>query len=144
MANKAAKFNDVKEAFDMANMGEFSEIEAWLDRETGTTLVRFPEGVDDEEEPLPDDIDDESRYMPIPDKRDLRLGKPLVLQFACEQMPEHYDKIREIFSRRGAYARFKDLLEREEQLDAWYAYETEQTHQAIRQWCADNDIELSD
>jgi hypothetical protein len=40
-----------------------------------------------------------------------------------------------MFQRRGAYARFKDLLDREGLLDQWYAYETAVTERALRAWC---------
>ena len=48
----------------------------------------------------------------IRDKRELDLGKPLVLDFAREFLPDDYDEVRHIFSRRGAYRRYKNLLER--------------------------------
>ncbi|WP_353817004.1 hypothetical protein [Mesorhizobium sp.] len=63
----------------------------------------------DDVEELPDDVEDSERYIAIPDKRELDLGKPLVLTFARHHLPDDYDKVREIFSRAGAYARFKDL-----------------------------------
>ena len=63
----------------------------------------------DNDEELPDDIDDE-KYISIPDKRELDLGKPLVLDFAREFLPDDYDEVSHIFSRRDAYRRYKDLL----------------------------------
>jgi hypothetical protein len=47
------------------------------------------------------DINDE-KYIFISDKRELDLGKPLVLDFAREFLPDYYDKVRHIFSRRGS------------------------------------------
>ncbi|WP_353839486.1 hypothetical protein [Mesorhizobium sp.] len=76
--------------------------------ETGK-IYCHSEWVDDVEE-LPDDLEDSERYIAIPDKRELDLGKPLVLSFARHHLLDDYDKVREIFSRAGAYARFKDLL----------------------------------
>ncbi len=71
--------------------------------------VRQEFGEDEEE--LPDDIGDGDKYLRIPDKSELDLGKPLVLDFARQFLPDDFNKVREIFSKRGAYARFKDLLE---------------------------------
>lgn len=144
MTDKPAKFSDIEDAFSMVDVNGLGEIEAWVDRRTGVTYVSIPEAISGEKNVLPDDIDDEDRYLSIPDKRDLGLGKPLVMRFARNQVPELYDRIWEIFSRRGAYARFKGLLEREGHLEEWYAYEEEQRQQAIRQWCDDNGIALSD
>jgi len=115
---------------------------AWVCRETGKVLWHSDEF--DDFEPLPEDIDDEDRYVPVPGKRELDLGKPLPLEFTRTHLPDCYEQVREIFSHRGAYARFKNLLERHQSLDAWHQWETEQTRQALRTWCADNGITLSD
>jgi hypothetical protein len=42
---------------------------------------------------LPDDIDDE-KYISIPDKSELDVGKPLVLDFVREFLPDDYDEVR--------------------------------------------------
>src|SRR6516165_3207892 len=60
----------------------------------------------------------------IPDKRELDLGKPLVLDFAREFLPVDYDEVRHIFSRRGAYRRYKDLLVRRGALERSYVSRT--------------------
>ena len=45
-------------------------------------------------------------------KNDLDLGSRLALRFADQHLPEKAaDKVYDIFRRKGAYARFKDLLE---------------------------------
>jgi len=36
---------------------------------------------------LPDDIEGDKKYIAIPDKRELDLGKPLALDFAREFLP---------------------------------------------------------
>ena len=115
---------------------------AWVCRETGAVLCHSDEF--DEFDPLPEDIDDEDRYVPVPDKHELALGKPLALEFARTQLPACYEQVCAMFAHRGAYARFKDLLERHQSLDAWYQWEDEQTKQALRAWCADNGITLAD
>ena len=85
------------------------ENEAYLDRQSGKIYWHSEFGDNDEE--LPDDIDDK-KYILIPDTRELDLGKPLVLDFAREFIPDDYDEVRRIFSRRGAYRRYKALLVR--------------------------------
>lgn len=116
--------------------------EAWLRRATGEVLWHC----DDVEDfgPVPEDIDVGDRYVAVPDKRDLGLGKPLALDFARTHLPEQFEQVQGIFSRRGAYARFKDLLERHDSLDAWYQWEQDMTRQALREWCEDNDIQLAE
>ena len=94
---------------------------------------------------LPDDVDDDDEnYVGIPSKRDLGLGKPLVLDFAREFLPDDFDEVRYIFSRSGAYSKFKALLTRRHALERWYDFESKATERALREWCAENSIELAD
>src|SRR5262244_2408870 len=102
-------FSDLLLGFEFVNSGGMGENEAYLDRQSGKIYWHSEFGDNDEE--LPDDIDD-TKYILIPDKRELDLGKPLVLDFARELLPDDYNEVRHIFSRRGAYRRYKDLLVR--------------------------------
>ena len=100
---------DLQLAFDFVSSGAAGENEAYLDRQSGK--IYWHSEFSDNDKELPDDIDDE-KYIAIPDKRELELGKPLVLDFAREFLPDDYDEVRHIFSRRGACRRCKDLLVR--------------------------------
>lgn len=92
--------------------------------------------VDDE---LPEDLDDDEKYLPIPDKKELGLAKPLALDFARECVPDGFEEVRDIFSRSGAYKRFRAFLIQRRVLERWYNFETKATERALREWCADND-----
>jgi hypothetical protein len=96
----------------------------------------------DEPDELPDDVENEEKYIAIPTKRQLDLGKPLVLEFTQELLPNDFDDVRDIFRRKGAYARFKDLLARRDALAAWHDFEAKATKRALREWCEDNSIEV--
>ncbi|MGH8190315.1 MAG: UPF0158 family protein [Rhodanobacteraceae bacterium] len=138
----AVKLADMEDAMMFVSSGEIFDNVAWLRRDTGEMI--WHGGDSDDFEPLPEDIDEEDRYVAIPDKRDLGLGKPLALEFARSHLPECFEQVLGMFSHRGAYARFKVLLDRRESLDAWYQWEQEQTRQALREWCADNGVKLAD
>ena len=71
------------------------------------------------------------------------LGKPLVLDFAREFLPDDYDEVRHIFGRRGAYRRYKDLLVRRGVLERWYDFSNKAGEAALRGWCSENGIDLS-
>jgi hypothetical protein len=94
----AVNFSDLQLAFEFVSGGRMGENQAYLDRQLGKIYWHSEFGDNDEE--LPDDIDDE-KYISIPDKRELDLGKPLVLDFAREFLPDDYDEVRHIFSQRG-------------------------------------------
>jgi len=48
------------------------------------------------------------------------------------------------FRRRGAYARFKELLAAEGCLEKWYAFEAESTERALGQWCEANGFHFTE
>ena len=66
----------------------------------------------------------------------------LVMRFACRKVPHLENRIRAIFSRRGAYSRFKDLLSAEGVLEKWYAFEAEATERALKEWGEANGIQV--
>lgn len=120
--------------------------EAFVCRQTGKIRLRSGDpDLDELEDALPDDIEDGTKYVAIPDKRELDLGKPLVLDYVSEFLPGDFDDVREMFSRRGAYQKFRALLNRRRgALERWYEFEAKATERALREWCDANSIELAD
>ncbi|HDH97620.1 MAG TPA: hypothetical protein ENF70_00605 [Deltaproteobacteria bacterium] len=80
----------------------------------------------------------------IPDKYELDLGQRLVFEFVEMYLPDEYHRVRQMFRKRGAYSRYKRFLQSRGMLDAWYEFEKQREERALRQWCKDNGIELSD
>jgi hypothetical protein len=135
---------DITGAFEFANTsGTIGEFLAFVCKRTGKIYYQT-DFLDDEEmnDELPDDIDDEEKYVALPDKRELGLGKPMVLDFAREFLPDDFDDVRYFFSKRGAYPKFKALLARRGAIDRWHAFEAKATEQALRDWCALHEIEI--
>jgi hypothetical protein len=67
-----------------------------------------------------------------------------VFRFTREFLPDDYDEVSQIFHRRGAYGRYKDLLSRKGLLDQWHQFEDKAAEEALREWCRDNEIELDE
>jgi hypothetical protein len=135
-------WRELQETFEFASFGQPGETEAVLCRQSGKCFWHS-DAVEDIEA-WPEDADDEEKYLRIPHKKELDLGKALVFDFAAACLPDAFDEVRQIFNRRGAYARFRDLLHRKKALDRWYAFEAEATEKALRQWCEDNDITIDE
>src|SRR4051812_29986068 len=98
-------FTDILDAFEFANTdSSLGDYHAVLCRRT-VKIYTYAEGSDLEEfnDELPDDIEDEEKYIAIPGKKELGLGKPLALNFARKHLPNDFDEVRYIFSKRGAY-----------------------------------------
>jgi hypothetical protein len=129
-------FETLESALQWSSSGAPSENEALLSRATGDLFLRSMQG--DLGEELPDDIEDGTVYIAVPHKNDLDLGRSLVLAFAEEQAPTHLSAIESLFRQRGAYAKFKALLERAQLLERWYEYETAATRKALETWAGKN------
>src|SRR5207244_7583961 len=126
-------FGEILEAFEFASFDGIGEHEAVLCRQTGKIYYHSDVGDLDE---MPDDIDDDNeKYIAIPNKRDLDLGRPLVLDFAREFLPNDLDEVRYMFSKRGAYRNFRALLARRHAVDRWHDFEAKATERALREWC---------
>jgi hypothetical protein len=135
-------FRDLQEAFEFVCAASGGEHQAFLCLQAGK-ITCHSELVDDLD-PLPDDVDDPDKFLPIPDRRELDLGKPVALDFARQFLPGDFDEVRQFFRRRGAYARFKDLLTRRGAIEQWYEFEASADESALRLWCEAHSIELAD
>lgn len=133
------EFKDISEAFDFVCFGQLYTHQAFLDKETGKIYWHSEFGENEEE--LPEDIDDE-KYIEIPHKNELDLGKRLALEFTYEHLPGEANEIESVFRRKGAYSKFRALLEREGVIEKWYEYEAKAGEMALRTWCKDNGIKV--
>ena len=132
------KFSDIEDAFFFVSMGEMYMNNAFLCKRTGQIFYISDAGDSDE---LPEDIDDNlENYIDIPHKNELNLGKSLVLEFSAIYLPEYIEKLNSIFRKKGAYSRFKNLLDEKGLLDKWYEFEEEEQNKALREWCKENNI----
>ncbi|MDJ0818752.1 MAG: UPF0158 family protein [Desulfobacterales bacterium] len=135
----AILFDDIENAFLFVSMDQKFLHNAYLCKETGQIFYTSELGDSDE---LPDDIDDTEKYITIPHKNDLDLGKALVFDFTSEYIPDELDRIYDFFRSRGAYSRYKDYLSRIGLLDKWYKFENERQTTTIKEWCRNNSIEI--
>ncbi|MBI5279646.1 MAG: hypothetical protein HY854_24650 [Burkholderiales bacterium] len=133
---------DLVDAFDWASaVGPWENL-VYISRESGQ--VWLVSDMDDSGDEPPEDADDGSKYLVLPGKQELDLGRSLALRFAEGRLAEDAGLVKGFFARPGAYAKFKDLLARRGALDEWFAYEAQGVEHALRAWAADNDIEVID
>lgn len=138
MARITLHYRDLESAFDFVSAAAPNEHAAYIALDDGRIHWVSEHGEIDE--PVPDDLDQEGRYIEVPHKYDLDLGNRLALRFAEAFFPEHHDEVDGLFRRKGAYARFKQWLEEEAELEQWYRFEAESTRRALLEWCEENDI----
>ncbi len=127
--------SDLQGAMEWAS-DDMSDSEAYVCRQTGKLYwVSGEPGLLDNEEEIPSDIDDIEKYLPVPEKWDLDLGTRLVFDFAARHLDDQYEAVRSIFRRKGAYGRFREMLEQQGCLDAWYAFSEDRALGALEEWC---------
>jgi hypothetical protein len=136
----AVKYDELDLAFSFVSSGAPMEHNAYISLDTGQ--IYWVSELNPIEEELPDDFDTSDRYIALPHKNELGLGRRLALRFARQELGDRHEQVETIFSRKGAYGRFKDLLESAGCLQKWYKFEEAALDEALREWCATNDIEI--
>ena len=135
-------FDTLESALQWSSAGGPFDSAALLSRATGQLFFTSEYG--DSDDDLPDDIEDGSAYVAVPHKNDLGLGRSLVLAFAELHAPMHFQTIESFFRHKGAYAKFKALLELTQRLERWYVFEADATRRALEAWAADNGFVVVD
>ncbi|MDP1697692.1 MAG: UPF0158 family protein [Xanthomonadaceae bacterium] len=134
------KLVELVDAFEWVSTAGLYENAAYVDRESGN--IYWASNANELDEELPEDIEDDTLYITVPHKYDLDLGNALVLGFVKAQLPGSYETVNGYFHQKGAYGRFKALLERNGCLEAWYQYEADAVEHALREWCEANGFQV--
>jgi hypothetical protein len=133
-------------AFNFVSFDAPGTNQAWLCPHTGRIrLVSAYDDSIDEEDIMEEDFEekaDKEDWVELPHKVDLDLGKNLVFRFVAQYLPSDDERVRDFFRRRGAYARYKDLLELRGALAKWHQFEEAETRRVLLDWCERNGIRL--
>ena len=101
------RFIEIQDAFFYVSSAAYSMNSAVLCKSTGQIFYSSEMGGIDE---IGDEDLDRDSCIEIPHKNDLDLGQRLVFEFVERQLPNEYNRVQQIFRRRGAYGRYKDFL----------------------------------
>lgn len=134
-------YDNLESAFFWASSSDPFDNVAYVSMTTGEIFYSSETNPEDEE--LPEDFEDEGLYCVVPHKNDLDLGRTLVFDFVDEKIPDQYMAVQEIFRHRGAYARFKALLEQAGKLQTWFEYEQTATERALLTWAEEQGISVT-
>jgi hypothetical protein len=117
------------------------EAKALVSRESGMIHLINDEYMD-EEAPLPADLEGNDRYVVVPPAGALGIGDQLVFRFAAAHLAGDQATVRELFDADDADG-FERLLEERGATEDWERFRTEETHTALRRWCAENRLETA-
>lgn len=135
------KYAELLDAFEFVSSGAPFEHSAYICADTGA--IYWASSMIELEEKVPDNLETSDRYIAVPHKNDLNLGRNLALSFVEQELPDDYNTVAGFFRNRGAYRRFKDLLESRGVLEKWYMFEASAMETALREWCQENSVPLS-
>ena len=105
----SVRFEDLEEAFAFVSADPLQTHEAYLSLDTGQ-IQWISDGASLDDEDLPEDLETSDRYIAVPHKNELGLGRELALSFIDRELPGDYNTAAGFFRRKDAYGRFKQLL----------------------------------
>ena len=133
-------YDDLESAFQFVCSSAPAECNAYISLDTGQ--IHWVSDLADVEEAPPEDVETSDRYIAVPHKNDMNLGRNLVTRFVRQALPDSEVEVDALFRRRGGYGRFKGFLDSKGQLKQWYQFEESAQEKALREWCAENEIEI--
>src|SRR5215470_9826460 len=101
---------ELRTTFEFVSFGAPLEHSAYICVDTGKIYCHSLSAGLEEEEDLPEDLETSDRYIAVPHKNDLGLGRRLALAFVAQELSDEYDTVAGFFGRRAAYGHFKALL----------------------------------
>jgi hypothetical protein len=137
------QFSDIEDAFFFVSSASMYTNSAILCKESGKIFYQS-DYLEEEADEITEEILENEDCIEIPHKNELDLGRDLVFEFVEEHLPGDFERARNIFRRKGAYRRYKDLLEERGLLKKWFDFENRIQTRALRAWCEDNKIKLND
>lgn len=95
------KLAELLDAFEILNAGNPFDDQAYVSLETGAIcIVSKTIGIREG----PEDIAQSDKYLAVPSRIDLELGRKLVLSFVDQETPDQGEVVYDMFRRKGAYA----------------------------------------
>ncbi len=134
------KYDELEDAFIFVSGAAFGERTALVCPQTGQVCLGSEMAEFDE---IPDEAYESDLWKEIPHKNELGLGRDLVFSFVSERIPADLDRVDRIFSKRGAYSRYKDLLDERGILEEWYEFENARLKEEILEWCRREGVKIT-
>lgn len=135
-------YSDLLEAYEsFAGISDY-EATVFVNIEKEKIVLWYAEGlVDDEEHERVECELTQGKWMELPKKQELNLGVKLVFRFANAYFSEDdIQKVSRIFSRKGAYQKWRSFLESKDMVQEWYRFRDEEQDKALKRWLTDMKI----
>lgn len=136
----SVNYKELRNAFEFVSSGSPATNAAYICPDTGN--IYWLSNSQDLEEAVPDDVETAERYIAVPHKNELQLGQKMALDFIGQALPNDYNLVSSFFRKRGAYRRFRELLQAQGMLEQWFMFEASACDSALRDWCEEHSIQI--
>jgi hypothetical protein len=133
-------YNELRNAFEFVSSASLATHSAYICLDTAN--IYWVSNSLELEEIVPQDIETSERYIAVPHKNELQLGQKIALEFIQKTLPNDYNLVSSYFRKRGAYRRFRELLEVQGLLESWFLFETQACDSALLDWCEELNIQI--
>ncbi len=135
---------DLLDAYEFADVGQNQEFGAFVCLRTGTFYFQTDPDISGIENELLNVIDNIDLYLSMLDRRELDLGRSLVLDFVHEARPQDNELMRSHFHKRGAHRQFRSWSDRVGLTQVWCKFRQDRTLAALRVWAVENGLQVLD
>jgi len=137
----SVSYQDLRNAFEFVSSGSPATHSAYICQDTAN--IYWLSSSLELEEAVPADVATSARYIAVPHKNALQLGQKMALQFIDQVLPADYNLVSSFFRKRGAYRRFRELLQAQGLLEQWFVFEASACDSALLDWCEQHNIQIS-
>lgn len=137
----SVSYQQLRNAFEFVSSGAPATHSAYICQDTAN--IYWLSSSLELEEAVPEDVETSERYIAVPHKNELQLGQKIALQFIDQVLPDDYNLVSSFFRKRGAYRRFKELLQAKGLLEQWLVFEVSACDEALLDWCQQHGIPTS-
>lgn len=137
----SVSYQELRNAFEFVSSGSPATHSAYICQDTAN--IYWLSSSLELEEAVPADVTTSERYIAVPHKNALQLGQKMALQFIDQVLPDDYNLVSSFFRKRGAYRRFRELLQAQGLLEQWFVFEASACDSALLDWCVQHNIQIS-
>ena len=87
-------------------------------------------------------LENQDDYLPLPEKYDFNEYRIIEKFISNVAVPKQSEILSQAIQGKGAFRRFKDMLEKLELVDQWYKFREQKLREFVELWCKENKIDF--
>ncbi len=87
-------------------------------------------------------LENQDDYLPLPEKYDFNEYRIIEKFISNVAVPKQSEILSQAIHGKGAFRRFKEMLEKLELVDQWYKFREQKLREFVELWCKENKIDF--